>query len=762
MNRILKILCGVACAFVFCFLAIGYATLQDELKVTGSVSVQGYKPMAELSCADIDGYEFDHTTGVVTIKERYYDSKTGINYIVTGIAENGFSQTKIQEEQVNGTFADVSNPINATDITGFDLPRYLVSIGNNAFKGLANINTFTVNAASETFKAENNILFNADKTMIVRYPSAKQNTYYTVPEYVTSIRSDAFCDNSYCTAIVTTLYHEKAWGLPEGIMLNTSEFLDTITNITGDVQTGYTVYLQNSLDAKTVVLQGNNDPGYHIYREPANVEVQHNQEGNNYVTIASTLCTPCTQHNNYSGVYLSSWQNLAYTYLTDDKTLEIHNCKTAIVGGMIYQWVGDDDADHKAITNDHLYNLPSNAGEFNFLPEYYASWNKLTKSSVKKVKVADSIKPDTLIYGTYTSGGNVRNHTWFNNMTNCTEMDLAKLDTSNITDMSYMFINCQSLQRLDLSTFDTSKVTTMFCMFYFCYGLTELNLSGPKFDTSNVEDMSVMFSECKLLTSLNLSHFDTKNVTNMRSMFYMCEALSTLNISNFNTINVTDMSIMFAETHSLVNLNVSSFKTQNAEDMSRMFENCSQLRTLDISTFDTSKVTDMSKMFKGSHALKTIFVSNTFTLKRNTIATNMFFECGNLLGGNGTTYDSNYVNKTYACIDGKDGLQGYFTCVHAKDDSKFDDNGKCSVCGQNKVSTSSEELICSCEAKCTELTEACEVCKTDITNCGGTEAPIGEELTCSCETKCTELTDCLSASMRTMFPGASPMNAFPL
>ncbi len=40
MNNVKKILAYTACAFVFCFLAIGYAALQDELVVSGSVSVK--------------------------------------------------------------------------------------------------------------------------------------------------------------------------------------------------------------------------------------------------------------------------------------------------------------------------------------------------------------------------------------------------------------------------------------------------------------------------------------------------------------------------------------------------------------------------------------------------------------------------------------------------------------------------------------------------------------------------------------------------
>ena len=38
----------------------------------------------------------------------------------------------------------------------------------------------------------------------------------------------------------------------------------------------------------------------------------------------------------------------------------------------------------------------------------------------------------------------------------------------------------------------------------------------------------------------------------------------------------------------------------------------------------------------------------------------MFKNCSNLVGGNGTTYNLNYIDKTYACIDVKS-APGYFT-----------------------------------------------------------------------------------------------------
>ena len=82
--------------------------------------------------------------------------------------------------------------------------------------------------------------------------------------------------------------------------------------------------------------------------------------------------------------------------------------------------------------------------------------------------------------------------------------------------MSGMFYNCRALTTLDLSNFDTSNVTDMNYIFYGCGALT-LNVSN--FDTSNVTNMRYMFGYCSKLTNLNVSNFDTSSVTNMTGMF---------------------------------------------------------------------------------------------------------------------------------------------------------------------------------------------------------------------------------------------------
>ena len=131
-------------------------------------------------------------------------------------------------------------------------------------------------------------------------------------------------------------------------------------------------------------------------------------------------------------------------------------------------------------------------------------------------------------------------------------IDVSKLDTSQMTDMNGMFSNCSQLTSLDLSNFDTSKVTDMGFMFKGCSRLTALDVS--KFNTSNVTNMRSIFERCSSLTSLDLSNFNTSNVTDMTFMFLLCPELTTLDVSNWNTSKVTGMFGMFEQCHKLTTI----------------------------------------------------------------------------------------------------------------------------------------------------------------------------------------------------------------
>lgn len=90
----------------------------------------------------------------------------------------------------------------------------------------------------------------------------------------------------------------------------------------------------------------------------------------------------------------------------------------------------------------------------------------------------------------------------------------------------------------------------------------------------------------------------------------------------------------------------------NIENTAGMFAGCSSLTTLDLSKFDMKKVTNTISMFAGCSNLKTIYVNkNLWDLTNVEKSDFMFYGDTNLTGSNGTMFDSEHTDKTYAKID---------------------------------------------------------------------------------------------------------------
>lgn len=238
----------------------------------------------------------------------------------------------------------------------------------------------------------------------------------------------------------------------------------------------------------------------------------------------------------------------------------------------------------------------------------------------------------------------------FGGCSSLTSLDVSSLNTSKVKNMSSMFYKCSKLKSLDLSSLDTSKVTNMNYMFSDCPELMSLNLSG--LNTSSVTNMSDMFTNCFQLSSLDLSSLDTSRVTNMDEMFDNCHSLTSLDVSGFDVSNVRNMGGMFAGCSGLTSLDVSNWNTSNVTSMSGMFSGCSKLTSLDLSGFDTSNVTYMSNMFVWCSNLTNIYVSDTWNTDKVTSSKSMFLYCSKL-----PNYSSSSTDKTHANY----GVGGYLT-----------------------------------------------------------------------------------------------------
>ena len=112
------------------------------------------------------------------------------------------------------------------------------------------------------------------------------------------------------------------------------------------------------------------------------------------------------------------------------------------------------------------------------------------------------------------------------------------------------------------------------------------SIDVSKLDTSRVMDMTCMFAGCTGITSIDVSNFDTSNVIVMESLFANCSNLSVLDLSSFNTSSVLYMTGLFENCSSLTEVDLSHFKTSNVESMQGIFMGCASLRAIDISGFD--------------------------------------------------------------------------------------------------------------------------------------------------------------------------------
>ena len=210
-------------------------------------------------------------------------------------------------------------------------------------------------------------------------------------------------------------------------------------------------------------------------------------------------------------------------------------------------------------------------------------------------------------------------------------LDAQYIDTSMVTDMSYMFFE-QGLfgdHELDLSNFNTSNVTTMEGMFECdgeCTRNFKINLSS--FDTRRLINAKNMFKFLIGTKKLDLSSFYTPNLINMEGMFSHCAEITDFKIPNITTDNVINMEDTF--NHFGYNkLDIANFNTSKVTNFGGTFSGMQADDDLDLSNLDTSSAINMSKMFMGTN-VKKIILSHKFNTTKVTDMTKMFYRMFNV------------------------------------------------------------------------------------------------------------------------------------
>ena len=207
-----------------------------------------------------------------------------------------------------------------------------------------------------------------------------------------------------------------------------------------------------------------------------------------------------------------------------------------------------------------------------------------------------------------------------------TYLDFSKWNNENVTDMSYMFSNCNSLSTLpEKGSINSANFLTF---------LTPVSFDFSNFNTSNVINMSYLFSNCVNLMKIpDISKWKTNKVTNMRGLFYNCSSLVSLpNINLWNVEKVTDMSYMFYGCIKLTTLpNISEWKPNCVTNLSNMFNNCININSIpDISEWNTNNVVDMNNLFNNCSKIFSLPDISKWNVHNVTDLSYMFNNCSML------------------------------------------------------------------------------------------------------------------------------------
>ena len=354
-----------------------------------------------------------------------------------------------------------------------------------------------------------------------------------------------------------------------------------------------------------------------------------------------------------------------------------------------------------------------------FDPSFAAAYPTTTSSWFRGMYRLQS--PSAISGMEYLNTDEVTNMSYmFSNCSGLTGLDLSHFNTAKVTDMTSMFDYCPQLFLVYVgSAWNTDAVTQSTRMFSGCYKLkggqgTAYNNSNPTdktyahidggpsnpgyFRDRSISEAYTVYTQDNQTLSF---YYDTQRITRpgttydvfpsagwynknlvvkyvvFDQSFELVYPTSTHNWFNgmrslesitgiryLKTDSVTDMSYMFFECGlSSLEMNdyLSYFNTANVKRMEWMFEGCNGLTTLDLTNFNTANVTDMSYMFDGCNYLTTIYVGDGWSNESVTNSEKMFMYCISLVGGQGTTFDYDHVDGSYAHIDGGPSNPGYFT-----------------------------------------------------------------------------------------------------
>lgn len=191
----------------------------------------------------------------------------------------------------------------------------------------------------------------------------------------------------------------------------------------------------------------------------------------------------------------------------------------------------------------------------------------------------------------------------------------------------------------------------------------QANITAVEFgSTVAPTSIAYWFQNCSNLESIDWTNFDGSNVTSARA-FVASTKITTFTLPEMP--NLTNIRFICNACPNLVSVDMSGVNATGITDINASFQACYALKTVDLSglagTIDACSNAFSNVSNGADMVLETIYANAGLDFSQATAFNNVFRSCVNLVGGEGTPFNSSFIGKQYARIDNPPDAPGYFT-----------------------------------------------------------------------------------------------------